>query len=469
MVKVSKIVGCSGTYIAYVLIAMYAISCGQNQPGGEVVRQNSAGDSIMSLIEAGRSQNNNLEFRRQSLQKASDAVLKIKIDSIRLAYVSRLSLAYSNIGDSLNFRKANKTAIELAQETADTLVLAEAYWDLAYFYSGLAVKDSAFYYYLKAHEQFNAIQDDYHAARMLYNMAVEQASVKDYTGSEITTINAIELLKPLKKNKERFNCYNNLGSITKELHDFERAIDYYQIALSYAEKLPDAESSVNNVQNNIGNVYKEQGLYSEAILYYQKVLNSDSLLYKNPKSFAISLDNIAYSRLRNNNTENVRRDLEKALAISDSIHDFSGLAVSSYNLAEFHLWNKDTLSARSYAYQAKNYAQQSSNNKRLLETLALITKLDPGNAGALTADYIALNDSLQQAERQIRNKFERIRFETDEVVAQNQLLARQRLLWIGIAAGLLLLAISIFTIIDQRVKNQKLRFQQQQQEANQEI
>ncbi|HMB62621.1 MAG TPA: sensor histidine kinase, partial [Eudoraea sp.] len=51
----------------------------------------------------------------------------------------------------------------------------------------------------------------------------------------------------------------------------------------------------------------------------------------------------------------------------------------------------------------------------------------------------------------------------------NQLLARQRQLWIGIAAGLLLLAVSLFIIIDQRVKNQKLRFQQQQQEANQEI
>ena len=80
-----------------------------------------------------------------------------------------------------------------------------------------------------------------------------------------------------------------------------------------------------------------------------------------------------------------------------------------------------------------------------------------------------LNDSLQLAERQIRNKFARIQFETEEVEARNELLARQRQLWIGIATGLLLLALSIFIIISQRVKNQKLKFQQQQQESNNEI
>ena len=91
------------------------------------------------------------------------------------------------------------------------------------------------------------------------------------------------------------------------------------------------------------------------------------------------------------------------------------------------------------------------------------------NAGEYAQEYITLNDSLQQAERQIRNKFARIQFETEEVEAQNALLARQRQLWIGIAVGLLLLAISIFVMISQRVKNQKLKFQQQQQEANNEI
>jgi signal transduction histidine kinase len=42
-------------------------------------------------------------------------------------------------------------------------------------------------------------------------------------------------------------------------------------------------------------------------------------------------------------------------------------------------------------------------------------------------------------------------------------------MWIGIAASVLLLALALFIIINQRVQNQKLRFRQQQQESNQEI
>jgi len=108
-------------------------------------------------------------------------------------------------------------------------------------------------------------------------------------------------------------------------------------------------------------------------------------------------------------------------------------------------------------------------NKLILETLQLYPLLDPENAQSYLKEYLVLNDSLQEEDRKIRNKFARIRFETNEFIAENQLLARQRQLWIGIAIGLFLLAILVLIIISQRAKNRNLRFQQQQQEANQEI
>ncbi|MEL6917291.1 MAG: ATP-binding protein, partial [Bacteroidota bacterium] len=120
-------------------------------------------------------------------------------------------------------------------------------------------------------------------------------------------------------------------------------------------------------------------------------------------------------------------------------------------------------------HNAMNAAKESSNYKRLLETLKLFPLIDPQNGTTYAKEYISLNDSLQIAERKIRNKFARIRFETDEFIAENQLLARQRQLWIGIAAGLFLLAGAVSVIVYQRIKNQRLKFQQQQQENNQEI
>jgi signal transduction histidine kinase len=104
-----------------------------------------------------------------------------------------------------------------------------------------------------------------------------------------------------------------------------------------------------------------------------------------------------------------------------------------------------------------------------LETLKILPKADPKNAATYAQEYMALNDSLQTEDRKIRNKFARIQFETEEVVAENKFLARQRQLWTGIALTMLLLGLSAFVIVSQRVKNQRLRFQQEQQTSNQEI
>ena len=53
--------------------------------------------------------------------------------------------------------------------------------------------------------------------------------------------------------------------------------------------------------------------------------------------------------------------------------------------------------------------------------------------------------------------------------AENQLLARQKQLWAGIALSVLLLGTAGYVIINQRVKNQKLRFEQEQQASNEKI
>jgi two-component system NarL family sensor kinase len=72
-------------------------------------------------------------------------------------------------------------------------------------------------------------------------------------------------------------------------------------------------------------------------------------------------------------------------------------------------------------------------------------------------------------ERQARNKFTRIRFETDEFIAENEVLTRKKQIWTGIALIVFTLGLAVYIIINQRAKNQALRFQQQQQASNQEI
>lgn len=426
-------------------------------------------DSVLSWIERGNDPGLEEEKRTTYLKMALHAAETETNDSLKGRYYSKLSLAFLRLSDSLAFKKTNAIALDLASRQQDTVALAEAHWDLADFYNIQSRPDSAFYHYSEANSLYDELGDNFMSGRMLYNMAVIQGEVKDYTGSEINTVKAIELFKPLQKDLQLYLCYNNLGSITKELEEFDRALDYYKSAREYLDRLPGEHNFLHSLQNNIGVVYQEMGEHRKAIPYFEGVVHDTLLARQRPRLYARALNNMAYSQHQLNSEEDLKDQFRTAVRILDSIEDWQGVARAHFNGAEYYRDRQDTAHALAHANLAMQYALRSKNNKRLLETMELLVNLDPDNAVAHTRAYIKLDDSLQREERAIRNKFARIRFETDEFIAQNELLARQRQLWIGVAFGIFLLAFSGIVIVIQRIRNQRLRFQQQQQESNLEI
>jgi len=428
-----------------------------------------ANDSIQYWLSEKNS--NSKDEYLENLSKAYRLALEEKNDSLKSRHFSKISYYYSIVGDSLQFRRSNKIALDLSRKLNDSVTMANNYWDLAFFLEDNTVEDSAYYHYSQAEKIFRAINDNYSTARVLYSMATVQANVKDYTGSEITTIQAIELLKPLDQFYHLFLCYNNLGSVTNALNEYDKALEYYEKALFYLEKAGVSKSSRLRLVafNNIGMVYQAQGNHHRAVESFAKVINVDSIYFKETHLYAQALSNYAQSKNMSGDTVGVLNTFKKALKIKDSINDTRSSAITHYQMAHYYLSKKDTATALEYAQNSKSISEQTSNNRRLLESLELIAKLDPINSSKYTQAYINLNDSLLAEERAARNKFTRIRFETDEFIEQNELLTKQRQLWIGIAATLFVLAGFILIILDQRRKNQKLRFEQAQQKTNQEI
>ena len=414
---------------------------------------------------------NSDEEYSKNLSKAYDLALQEKNDSLKSKHFSRISYYYSLIGDSLQFRRSNNIALSLSEKIRDSNALANNHWDLAFFLEDHAVEDSAYYHYAQAEKIFRSLKNDYSTARVLYSLAKVQSDIKDYTASEVTTIEAIELFKPLDKYYNLFLCYNNLGSVTNALNEYDKALEYYDKALFYLDKskMDNSNRLKNTVFNNIGMVFQAKGENKKALENFEKVIESDSIYFRDIKSYAQALSNYAYSKNKLGDTVGVLASFVKSLKIKDSINDTRGLALTNYEIAEYYYDRKDTAKALKFAQTAKQISEQTSNNRRLLESLELMAKVDPENSSKYTQEYIKLNDSLIKEERSVRNKFTRIRFETDEFIEQNELLTRQRQLWIGIAIALFVLAAFILITIDQRRKNQKLRFEQAQQKANQEI
>ncbi len=389
-------------------------------------------------------------------------------DSLKTKYFARLSLEFVN-QDSMIFREVNQNALEFAESLKDTVVLAEAQWDLAFFYQQQEIPDSAYFYYEHALKLFTALNDEVKTARMLYSLARIQNTIKDYTGSELTAIKALIIFKKLHDDDFLYRCYNLLGTVTIGLKEYDRALEYFKEALTYLGKQKDTGYYLETTQNNIGMVYQEKGQYEKALPYFREVLASDSLLNKNPELYAKTLNNYTISRYKAGDSKEVNGQLKYALDIFDSLNYEIGISSTYYNMAEYYLGLKDSTQAISQARLAKKHAENSHNNERLLETLQLLSHVDPKNAATYTEEYINLNDSLQQEERKIRDKFARVRFETDTFIAENKALSQEKKMWAGIAIALLTLGLAIFVITDQRIKNQKLRFQQQQQASNQEI
>ena len=453
---------------AVCLLCILLISCkeqNKNTPSELVIGK----DSVLTWINRSKDTQFTTQEQETWLEKAVDAADQHPVDSMKLKYYSQISLRNLRSRDSLNFRKTSKKVMKLAAAVGDSMALAEINWDMATFFKQDFVLDSAYYYYGEAYNIYTSQNENFLSGRMLLNMALLQSDVKDYAGSESRTINAIKLFKPLQAYDQLFKSYNLLGTINGELDEYDRALGYYSQAETYADNLDSAYYSVHVINNNKGNLFTKRQFYDKAIPLYEKALSVKGLMEISPTSFPRTLANLAYSRFKSGDTAKVKEQLLEGLRIRDSLGDLEGLGLNHYMLADYYLTLVDSAKALEHAKMSIDFAQQSENNKRLLSTYLLLPKIDPENAIAYSNAYVKLNDSLLLRERKLRDKFARIQFETDEFIAENVFLARQRLLWIGIAAGVLLLAVALFIIIYQRVKNQRLRFEQQQQRANQEI
>src|SRR5690606_8110386 len=83
--------------------------------------------------------------------------------------------------------------------------------------------------------------------------------------------------------------------------------------------------------------------------------------------------------------------------------------------------------------------------------------------------FYDLSEIIKEEERTKRDKFARIRLETDEILEENVILSRERQIWAGAVLGLIVLGLTTTVIVFQFINNNRLKYKQQQQESNQEI
>tara|TARA_R110001592_G_scaffold124890_3_gene334090 strand:- start:2586 stop:4682 length:2097 start_codon:yes stop_codon:yes gene_type:complete len=464
-------------YFTIFILVHLLSSCSEPKTKQIAVVPNTAkSDSIRIWIEESKNPHSTELQKLSVLNKAYQFALNSPSDSLKAQYFSTLSENLYATADSALFRKINKQAISLNLKENDSLSIGNRYWDLALFFNRYSVKDSAYSSYSEAQKVFETINENQLSGKMYWYMAKIQTDIKDYVGSETTITKAIERFKPLNDNLNLYLSYNVLGITLGGLGEVEKSQTYYNQALYYLKQEPYDKKLEATIINNIGVVLRENKQYKKAIQNFNTVLETDSLEIKNPDLYAKALSNLASSKLYDKDTSDVKKLLLKAIEIKQKENAIASLASSYLSYAEYNAYAADTLTAIANAKTAEELSEKSQDNERLLKTWEFLAELEKKEAANYFQKYIKLDDSLQKEERKLQNKFARIRFETDEFIAENvelesekEILSKQKQIWIGIAAGFFLLGLSIYIIINQRAKNQKLRFDQQQQANNQEI
>lgn len=418
----------------------------------------------------------NLNDRKQFLEKASKKANQLSNDTLRLNHLSRISLAYKKLNDSSEFRKMNRKVLDLSQKAKIYMALGESHWDLASFFRSNDILDSAYFHYRKAYKSFDQLTLDSTSlslkGRMLYSMGRIQDSYKDYLGAEVSITSALKIFNDLDDDGRLYNCNNMLGIIANGMNNSQKALEYYQKAYTNLQRYSPTNKIeyVRQNKNNIASVLLDQKKYKKAKAAYQELLRDKNFKTESPRLFSLVLVSQAYAMFKGEkNYTQASALLLNAMNINDSIgYSFEQARTKQY-YAELLAAQGDTINSTLYAKESRLLAKETSNNDRYLEVLRLLTHLDDENAVTYSDENYQLSEKIKFEERAIRDKFARIRLETDEVIQENELLSRQKQIWIGVVLGLILLGIALFTIIWQRISNNRLKFQQKQQESNQEI
>ncbi|MCB0383491.1 MAG: two-component sensor histidine kinase, partial [Psychroserpens sp.] len=265
---------------------------------------------------------------------------------------------------------------------------------------------------------------------------------------------------------------NLLAIISVKLKSYDKAIEYHEEAIAISNEMNDGYLNNLYSTNNKAYVHRLKGDIDTSIELYQLVLDKKDLYKDDPSFLSTTLANMAYSKSlkKDKNIGEIEMMFQRAYKISDSLDDPIAKIAVTTEFSNFYLNIGEKEKALIYANETYQLAEETSSNDIRLESLLILSKLnDEEKANTYLNEYIRLNDSLLNVERNVRNKFARIEFETDKIEEENERISQQRMWLIVVSSVLLVTLFLLYIIISQRTKNKELQFEKDQQKANEEI
>jgi signal transduction histidine kinase len=398
----------------------------------------------------------------------------LKNDSINRIFLFNLSSEYYYLNASKKSFTVCKNLLELSTKANDTLDIARSYNYMGDCYE-TSKRDSAYYYYQRAEKLYRLIGNYEKLAKMIFNKAYMLYYEGNYLESEIMISDALQLLKKSDDTELLYTSYTLLGSNFEKLEEYDSALKYYLLAKS---KLPDlfkkgtGITKINNYKVtsavNIAAIYDKTAQYAASIKSLNSIITPE--LKKDWETqYATVIGNLGYSKMKSGQLEGVEDLFKEALKISLKDGNESNIIYKYTNLGEYYAVVKDTTRSIHYLKKSLQLAEKQKSSDDIKNSLKLLSAIDYRNASKYDKRYIILNDSLTKVQRNNRNKYARIEYETSVVEEENKILSTKNK---SIIIGFVSLVIVLIVIIIYRyIKSKKLEIEMllKQQKAEEEI
>lgn len=417
------------------------------------------------------------------LKKAVYLAEEIKDDSLIKVTNIKFGLQSYFKKNTVELAISQKNLSKLYLRTKDSFALAKTHHYKALYHLLNFKKDSALYYYVESKNISALIKDSLEVGRRLLSMANIQREGNDYLGSEISSIEGLSYLEPIKDYKYTGDLYNNLGILLKNTNQYNEARIYFKKSKEKHKNNPNKrrkELASLNILNNIGNTYVAEKNYDKAIGFFKKGLEFENLASDYPTQYYFLLENLSDSYRRKKDYDKAIIGLRKALKLKQEQKDYRRLS-TSHNLLS--LYYRDINNHKLSLYHVKKgleYAKKTRYIPRQVEALQLLSNskiISQKEANGYLKRYIYLKDSLFKRERSLKNQFAKIRYETGKKEKENTALKiennhkkielkqekQQKIIGFLLAIGSLLLLGISFLVFKQRRK--KLAYENQLQKA----
>jgi signal transduction histidine kinase len=394
--------------------------------------QKDTNDSLEKSIDFEKLKTLDRQSRIRILDSLKNSIQPNQKDTVTLELLLDLSTEYYYLNESKKSFQVTLQALDIATKNNDSLKIAKAYYYIGDSYE-TNQKDSAYYFYLKAEKLYFGLQDFEKIARMQFNKGYILFFEGNYTECEVELIKALNNLKESKNSELKYYVLNLLGICQENLQDYESSLKYHNLALEEISLLRKNRLNEKKFSTfyfttiiNICNIYDSKNEYEKSIFTLNKLI-LEIPKDRFPREYFKAINNLAYSKMKLGNLENVESQLQSSLDFAEKENNKTEILYIKLDLGEFYLINKDTAKAKEYLNESFTAASTLESNKEILRALKLLAIADKKNSSVYKGKYIVISDELAKKQLTNRNKYARIEYETTRIENENKILSEKNL------------------------------------------